>query len=241
MSRIILYQFTLSPYCVKVRKILEYKGLSYTTVEVNPFTRAGVRRLSGQRRVPVLVEEAEAAADGRPGTERTVVADSTAIALHLEARHPDPPVYPRDPDERARVLTLEDWSDETFAGDLIPFKILTGDNAKRMVAQSVRYYPRTLPYRVLPPFGPLVLRRLASWRRRGRSLDRMRADYEGDLAHLDELARAGRFLAGGERPTVADFAVWGLLRTMQGMQGEELLARHASLAEWYERVETIEA
>jgi len=235
MARIVLYQFTLSPYCVKVRKILEYKRLPYTTLEVNPFTRRGVHRLSGQRRVPVMVEEE---ADGRP---RTVVADSTAIALHLDARHPDPPVYPHDPEERSRVLSLEDWSDETFAGDLIPFKILTGDNARRMVAQSVRYYPRTLPYRVLPPFGPVVLRRLASRRRRGRSPERLRADYEADLAHLEELARAGRFLAGGERPTVFDFAVWGLLRTMQGMQGEELLARHVSLSKWYERIETIEA
>ena len=232
MGARVLYQFTLSPYCVKVRKILEFKRLPYATVEVNPFTRWNVVRISGQRRVPVLVEE------GTGTSEKTVVADSTAIALHLDALHPDPPVYPRDPEERARVMQLEDWSDEVFAGDLIPFKIFTGDNARRMVAQSVPFYPRTLPYRVLPPFGPPVLRRLAAWRRRGRSLERLREDYEADLAYLEGLARAGLFLTGGA-PTVFDFAVWGLLRTRRGMQGEEMLARHVPLAEWYERVERI--
>jgi glutathione S-transferase len=215
-----------------VRKILEYKGLAYTTAETNPFTRRTVVRVSGQKRVPVLIDEP---ADGSPGQ---VIADSTTIARYLDERYPDPPVYPRDPEARARVVLLEDWSDEVFAHDLIPFKIFNGDNARRMVAQSARFYPRTLAFRILPPFGPPVLRRLAAWRRRGRSLERLRADYEADLARLDALARTGPFLSGAH-PTVFDFAVWGLLRTMQGLKGEELLARHVALAEWYERVERI--
>jgi glutathione S-transferase len=228
----VLHQFTLSPYCVKIRKILEFKGLAYTTAEVNPFSRGTVARISGQKRVPVLVETP---ADGSAGR---AIADSTAIALYLDERYPDPPVYPRDPEARARVILLEDWSDEVFAGNLIPFKIFNADNARRMVVQSARFYPPTLPYRVLVPFGPPVLRRLAAWRRRGRSLERLRADYAADLARLDAIARPGPFLAGAQ-PTVFDFAVWGLLRSMQGMEGEELLARYVSLGEWYERVESI--
>ena len=232
MQTRVLHQFTLSPYCVKVRKILEFKGLAYTTEEVNPFTRRTVVRISGQKRVPVLVERPS---DGSP---ETVIADSTAIARYLDERYPDPPVYPRDPEARARVVLLEDWSDEVFAGSLIPFKIFNADNARRMVVQSARYYPRTLLFRSLTPFGPPVLRRLAGGRRKGRSMERLRADYEADLARLDAIARPGPFLSGAQ-PTVFDFGVWGLLRSMQGMEGEELLARYAALAEWFERVEAI--
>jgi glutathione S-transferase len=109
-----------------------------------------------------------------------------------------------------------------------------------MVEQSVRFYPRTPLYRMLPPFGPTVLRTARRPSAGGRSLERLRADYEADLTRLDALAAGAPFLAG-ERPTVFDFAVWGLLRSMRGLAGEELLARRVSLAEWYERVEAIGA
>jgi glutathione S-transferase len=53
--------------------------------------------------VPVLVDGSE------------VIADSSAIALYLEAHHPSPALLPVDPGERARVLLLEDWADTALA------------------------------------------------------------------------------------------------------------------------------
>jgi glutathione S-transferase len=34
--------------------------------------------------------------------------------LHLEERHPHPPLVPFNPDERAECLLLEDWADQAF-------------------------------------------------------------------------------------------------------------------------------
>ena len=60
--------------------------LSYRVVEVVPGVgQIDVFRLSGQRQVPVLV-------DGD-----TVVADSSAIARHLETLEPDPASFPPIP------------------------------------------------------------------------------------------------------------------------------------------------
>jgi glutathione S-transferase len=230
----ILYQFTLSPYCVKVRRILEYKDLDFATVEVNPFNRRQVRRLSGQTRVPVLVERAASDA----GRGATVVADSTAIAAFLDRRYPGSPVYPADPGERARVAILEEWSDETFAGNLIPFKIFTPGNARRMVEQSKPFYPKHWYYEALYPLGPALLKGLNMRRRRGRSLASLRRDFLGDLDHLEGLAAAEPYLAG-PRPTVFDFGVWGLLRTLEGLRGEELIASRPALASWYERLRAL--
>ena len=99
-----LHQFRHSAFCLKVRMVLQAKGLSYRTVEVTPGVgQVAVFRLSGQRQVPVLV-------DGD-----TVVADSTAIALHLEERGADPALLPADPREAAQVRLLEDWADTTLA------------------------------------------------------------------------------------------------------------------------------
>ena len=99
-----LHQFRHSAFCEKVRLILAAKGLDYKVVEVIPGVgQLELFRLSGQRQVPVLLDGGE------------VIADSTAIALHLEARAPQPALLPADTANRARVLLLEDWADTALA------------------------------------------------------------------------------------------------------------------------------
>ncbi len=99
-----LHQFRHSAFCEKVRLILAFKGLDATLVEVRPgLGQLELFRMSGQRQVPVLVDGGD------------VIADSTAIALHLEEKHPLPALLPPDPVVRARILLLEDWADTTLA------------------------------------------------------------------------------------------------------------------------------
>ena len=99
-----LHQFRHSAFCEKVRLVLALKRLPYTVVEVTPgLGQLALFRLSGQRQVPVLVDGPE------------VIADSSAIALYLEANNPSPALLPADPGERARVLLLEDWADTALA------------------------------------------------------------------------------------------------------------------------------
>ncbi|NBQ22104.1 MAG: glutathione S-transferase family protein, partial [Synechococcaceae bacterium WB6_3B_236] len=93
-----LFQFRHSAFCEKVRLVLAAKAISYDVNEVVPgLGQWELFRLSGQRQVPLL----------RDGNE--LIADSTAIALHLEARFPEPALLPQDPAQRAQVLLLEDW------------------------------------------------------------------------------------------------------------------------------------
>ena len=99
-----LHQFRHSAFCEKVRLVLAFKQLSFTPIEVTPGVgQVDLYRLSGQRQVPVLVDGSE------------VIADSTAIALHLEQKDPDPALLPSDPAQRAQVLLLEDWADTALA------------------------------------------------------------------------------------------------------------------------------
>lgn len=99
-----LHQFRHSAFCEKVRLVLAAKGLDYSAVEVTPGVgQLELFRMSGQRQVPVLVDGPD------------VIADSTAIALHLERRHPLPALLPADPQLRARVLLIEDWADTALA------------------------------------------------------------------------------------------------------------------------------
>ncbi len=79
-----LYQFATSPFCAKVRKILDYKGLDYETVEVDYVERKELVLASGQLMVPALTLD----------SGETLV-DSDRIALVLEEHYPEPTIFPR--------------------------------------------------------------------------------------------------------------------------------------------------
>jgi len=88
------------PYSTNVERValaLAFKGLEVESIEVDPGDRAAVRAASGQDLVPVLL-------DGD-----AVVTDSTRILRHVEARFPDPPLFPADRARAAEVDVFLDW------------------------------------------------------------------------------------------------------------------------------------
>ncbi|HVA41618.1 MAG TPA: glutathione S-transferase family protein [Candidatus Binataceae bacterium] len=100
-----LFTYATSPYARKVRMVLEHKGLECEMAErcYSLDRKEDLRQTSERAEVPVLALD-----DGR------VIADSTIICEYLEEAHPDPPVFPRDPYQRARMRTIDDLCDRTF-------------------------------------------------------------------------------------------------------------------------------
>lgn len=96
-----LIQFPHSHYNEKARWALDWKRVSHTRRSLLPGPHAlTVRRLTGATQVPVLRVDGE------------VVAGSARIVEALERRHPDPPLYPSDPEQRRRALEIQTWFDE---------------------------------------------------------------------------------------------------------------------------------
>ena len=98
MSEIVLHQWVMSPFCNKVRRCLEHKGLSYRVVNYNGLRALQAKKLSVAGKLPVLDY----------GGER--IQDSPRIARFLEQMHPEKPLYPTEPVALAMALTLEDWA-----------------------------------------------------------------------------------------------------------------------------------
>lgn len=94
-----LYTFPTSSAAYRARIALNLKGLAYETVTVH--LRDGeqfgerYRGINPQQRVPALELD-----DG------TVLLQSVAIIEYLDLFHPEPPLIPDDPVERARVLAV---------------------------------------------------------------------------------------------------------------------------------------
>jgi glutathione S-transferase len=78
-----LYQFATSPFCAKVRKILDFKGIDYEAVEVDYVERKELVMVSGQMMVPVLALDSG-----------EVVVDSERIAVALEEHYLEPTLFP---------------------------------------------------------------------------------------------------------------------------------------------------
>jgi glutathione S-transferase len=92
-----LYRAPFSTNVERVALALAHKGLEVESVVISYEDRSPVVEVSGQGLVPVLVDGDE------------VVADSTRILRHLEARWPDPPLFPRDAARRAELDVFLDW------------------------------------------------------------------------------------------------------------------------------------
>ncbi|MGN6276819.1 MAG: glutathione S-transferase family protein [Solirubrobacterales bacterium] len=93
----------MSHYSEKVRWALEHKGVDHIRRTPLPGTHIPIALAmtrGEQMTFPVMT------IDGR------TIGDSTAIIAALEARYPEPPLYPIDAEQRARALELEDYFDE---------------------------------------------------------------------------------------------------------------------------------
>jgi glutathione S-transferase len=117
-----LIQLDISHYSEKVRWALDHKRVPHLRRSPLPGTHIPIAFALTRGEsitLPLLVM------DGR------TIADSTAILAAIEERHPDPPLYPADPDQRHRALELEDFFDEELGphARLLPFHELSSEPA----------------------------------------------------------------------------------------------------------------
>jgi glutathione S-transferase len=186
-----LIQIPFSHNCVKVRVALRLKGLACDIQDISPVNRAAVVAASGQGLVPVLMDGARA------------IVDSTAILLHLEERHPEPALIPRDPAARAECLVLEDWADQAFMA--ISRRIAYGNILARPGRLASLFFPNDKPpARWIKE--RIVKRRVAL--RFGVSPARHVKDLveAKRLASLAVARLGGRRWLFGDSPTIADVA-----------------------------------
>jgi glutathione S-transferase len=112
----LLYTGPLSLFSRKVEIVLAEKSLAFERVLV-PFSQTkgyapkhpAVLAANPKAQVPVLI-------DGD-----VTLYDSTVIAEYLEDRYPSPPLFPREPEARARCRLLELEADEIL---LVPVRAL---------------------------------------------------------------------------------------------------------------------
>ncbi|WP_424930152.1 glutathione S-transferase family protein [Amaricoccus tamworthensis] len=98
-----LYHQQLSPFCRKIRLVLAEKKIEIELVEEKPWERRmDFLRMNPARQVPVFRQD------------DLVLADSNAIFEYIEEVHPEPPLLPKNPIDRAEARRLAAWFDDKF-------------------------------------------------------------------------------------------------------------------------------
>lgn len=198
-----------SHWCVKVRRILEYKKLAFETRRVGYHDKRELLAATGQDYVPALVH------DGR-------IVTWPEIPDYLEQLAPDPTIHPDGTRAVARVIErwaharLEELTWRIAAPDM---PATFEDDAERWVFVEMQTLKRG-PLEVLRTRQPEFL-----------------ADLRGDLGLLEDLLEGRDFLLG-DRPGLADFAVFGALAPLP-YAGHALPDGFPRLGAWHARIAAV--
>ena len=223
MPTIVLHQWEISPFCGKVRRILEHKQLAFTVENYNGLRGRKAATLTKTGKLPVLDYDGER------------VQDSTAIAEFLEAKHPEPPLYPRDPVLRARAHFWEDWADESLYWFEVYLRFGYDDARKRSVALLADGRPgfeRVLLGRVV---RGMYKKKLAAQGIGKLEPARVEAKFLAHVDALETLLAASPWLVGDAR-SIADLAVQSQLAEIARTSHlAPELAKRTHVAAWLAR------
>lgn len=193
--RVKFYDWKYSPFCMKVRAILDYKRVQYERVVPLGSTMVKLRRRGKTGKVPAVEIDGE------------LIVDSTDIAYAIDEKFPDPPLLPADARERGLCHALEDWADESLYFIGLYYRWFEAEGRKAIPAA----FGKSLSGRVTYQF---YLRRiLGQIRGQGtlrKSPEHVRRDLERHLDAIEGMLAPRPYLLG-DRPYLCDFALWGQL------------------------------
>ncbi|MDG1533684.1 MAG: glutathione S-transferase N-terminal domain-containing protein [Candidatus Thalassarchaeaceae archaeon] len=215
-----IYCFETCPFCFKVKALLGSRGIKYSKVEVDPTFKTQLK-WSDWEKVPIFVD-----IDG------TQVNDSNYILHYIDSNDSDSfPKLGEDPEQ-------DRWMDfsNQILGKSIVAVIYT---SYRTSVQALDYVTRVDKFsfgsRLINKWlGGFIMRMVG--KSRAKMFDRQpRENLQYQLDVMSEAIR-GEFF-GKDEPNGADYANFGILRSMQGLNGFDIVENHNIVSGWYRRMQ----
>lgn len=228
-----LYGAELSPYSVKARSYLRYKGLPHRWIVRGAATQGEFQAYAKLPLIPLLVTP-----------ENEAMQDSTPLIEELERRHPEPALQPGDAPRAFLSALIEEYADEwgnkamfhyrwsypedqESAAKRISDMIFEGAEKPEGIEEQVRTRMISRLYHVgsSPETAPLI-----------------EGSFTRLLGLLNTLLGKRPYLFGG-RPSLADFGLAGQLAQLNSdpTPGALLRAQAPNVAKWLERMDAPKA
>ncbi|CAB1319608.1 unnamed protein product [Coregonus sp. 'balchen'] len=265
--KLTLYQYKTCPFCSKVRAFLDYHGLPYEIVEVNPVMRKEIK-WSTYRKVPIVMVNGdvqlndssviisalktqlmskdktiaeilrcypEMKAVNEKGKEVTEFNNKYWVMVN-EAEGQT--MYP-EKDSRKEEIKWRKWADDWLVHLISPNVYRTTGEALASFDYIVREgkfgtYEGFFAKYVGAAAMFVISKRLKS---RHNLQDDVRQDlYKAVNEWVVAIGKKRKFM-GGDQPNLADLAVYGILRVMEGLEAWDDMMENTKVKSWYKRME----
>jgi len=215
-----IYCFETCPFCFKVKALLGSRGIKYSKVEVDPTFKTQLK-WSDWEKVPIFVD-----IDG------TQVNDSNYILHYIDSNDSDS--FPKLGEDQEQDRWM-DFSNQILGKSIVAV-IYT---SYRTSVQALDYVTRVDKFsfgsRLINKWlGGFIMRMVG--KSRAKMFDRQpRENLQYQLDVMSEAIR-GEFF-GKDEPNGADYANFGILRSMQGLNGFDIVENHNVVSGWYRRMQ----
>ena len=225
--KITLYQYKICPYCNRVKALLAFLDIEYTSVEVSPLTKSQLKSTS-HKKVPVATIDEE------------ILADSALIVNYFT--NPDSKIKSTRKLSKDFIPTDSEkwmeWSDRKLAVMLYP-------NITRSFKESWECFEYTnnvlewsYPERKITHLAGAFFMMLANGKiKKKYGIVKEREELMDVLKEWTNAIGKKQFLHGNY-VTLPDLMVYGVLKSIAGLQTfNEVMNESQELREWYLRVE----
>jgi glutathione S-transferase len=222
---LILYQFDISPFCDKVRRVMDWKGLDYHCVDIPIAGTLGIRKHNSIGKVPVLEHTGQK------------IPDSSDIVRYLEKTFAHKSLLPEDPLERAHCHILEDWADESLYFYEMTLRFTTPGNAAVNVPRLLEH-DHPLAQKILNPILRFGMGMIVNMQGTGRKpLSHLLQDVKQHTEALNSLLSGGDWLVG-QNLSLADISVFVMLDCiMDAKESAEIIQSYPRILAWMARVD----
>lgn len=222
-----LYQFEACPFCNKVKSILDYKGVAYDTVEVNPLNRKEIEFSKDYDAVPIYID-----------SKGNQVNDSTPIMRWIDQEFPERKVFRTDPAEAQKENQWLEWSEKLVAG--LPTVIY---DSLPEALRSFDYITKVgkfgwLEKRVIKYSGALAMTLVAKKIRKREGIEQPDLFVRQKTKEWTD-GLSGHPFMGGDTPQASDIAVFGIARSVAGLRAGKLFKENQEFDAWMERVRVL--
>ena len=201
-----LFGAETSPYSLKVRSFLRYKGVDFDWVLRSSVTEEEFKKHASLPTVPLLIRP-----DGKASQ------DSTNMLATLEKEHTAPSAKPDDPACEALALMLEDYADEWLNKAMFHYRWnQSPDKEAAAIRVLEQLFAGRAPARKRDAQASVVSHmneRLPLVGATSENIPVIAASFQRFAALLNAHLEQTLFIFGG-RPSAADFAIAGQIQQM---------------------------
>lgn len=220
----------MSPYSVKVRSYLRYKGLAHQWLSRSADPASEYQQRAKLPIVPLVVTPDDVA-----------LQDSTPIIDRIEADHPTPSVHPQEPTLRFLSMLIEEFGDEWGNKWMFHYRWareLDQDSASARIALSAAPGMNEEAWRALArQIRERMVGRVWFVGSSPENAPFIEANFQASVLQYDAHL-AERLYLFGARPAYADFGLWGQLYAAwtDPTAGAIIQARAPNLLAWIQRM-----